>query len=45
MTLTTGQTDTSSSAMALTTPWASASSLLPPLGNLDAYISAVNRLP
>jgi RNA polymerase sigma-32 factor len=31
--------------MALTTPWASASSLLPPLGNLDAYISAVNRLP
>jgi len=45
MTLATGQTDTSTSAMALTAPWASASSLLPPLGNLDAYISAVNRLP
>ena len=45
MTLATGQTDTSTSAVALTTPWASASSLLPPLGNLDAYISAVNRLP
>jgi RNA polymerase sigma-32 factor len=45
MTLATGQTDISTSAMALTTPWASASSLLPPLGNLDAYISAVNRLP
>jgi len=45
MTLATGQIDTSTSAIALTTPWASASSLLPPLGNLDAYISAVNRLP
>jgi RNA polymerase sigma-32 factor len=45
MTLVTGQTDTSTSAVALTTPWASASSLLPPLGNLEAYISAVNRLP
>jgi len=45
MTLATGQTDTRTSTMALTTPWASASSLLPPLGNLDAYISAVNRLP
>jgi RNA polymerase sigma-32 factor len=45
MTLATGQTDTSTSAVALTTPWASASSLLPPLGNLEAYISAVNRLP
>jgi len=45
MALTTGQTDTSTSSVALTTPWASASSLLPPLGNLEAYISAVNRLP
>ena len=45
MTLATGQTDNKTNAMALTTPWASASSLLPPLGNLDAYISAVNRLP
>jgi RNA polymerase sigma-32 factor len=45
MTLVTGQTDISTSAVALTTPWASASSLLPPLGNLEAYISAVNRLP
>ncbi len=27
------------------TAWAPASTLLPPLGNLDAYISAVNRLP
>ncbi len=45
MALATGQTDNKTNAMALTTPWASASSLLPPLGNLDAYISAVNRLP
>ena len=45
MTLATGQTDNKTNAMALTTPWASTSSLLPPLGNLDAYISAVNRLP
>ncbi len=45
MTLATGQTDNKMNAVALTTPWASASSLLPPLGNLDAYISAVNRLP
>ena len=29
------------SAVAALNPW----SLLPPLGNLDAYISAVNRLP
>lgn len=29
------------SALAAVNPW----SLLPPLGNLDAYISAVNRLP
>ena len=32
---------TSASGVANTNPW----SLLPPLGNLDAYISAVNRLP
>jgi RNA polymerase sigma-32 factor len=45
MTLATGQLEPITGAVALTTPWASASSLLPPLGNLDAYISAVNRLP
>ncbi|MEY3460474.1 MAG: polymerase sigma factor RpoH [Pseudomonadota bacterium] len=45
MTLTHGQIETSAGAVALTTPWASASTLLPPLGNLDAYISAANRLP
>jgi RNA polymerase sigma-32 factor len=33
-----------SGALTIATPWAGAS-LLPPLGNLDAYISAVNRLP
>ena len=27
--------------LAVANPW----SLVPPLGNLDAYISAVNRLP
>ena len=32
---------TSTSALTLANPWA----LVPPLGNLDAYISAVNRLP
>ncbi|MEI7783073.1 MAG: RNA polymerase sigma factor RpoH [Betaproteobacteria bacterium] len=31
-------------ALAVSKPWASAS-LLPPLGNLDAYIGAVGRLP
>ena len=31
----------SSGAVAVANPW----SLVPPLGNLDAYISAVNRLP
>jgi RNA polymerase sigma-32 factor len=30
--------------LAVSQPWAGAS-LLPPLGNLDAYISAVNRMP
>jgi len=30
--------------LAVSQPWAG-SSLLPPLGNLDAYISAVNRMP
>jgi RNA polymerase sigma-32 factor len=28
-------------ALAVSNPWA----ILPPMGNLDAYISAVNRLP
>ncbi|MCW5653383.1 RNA polymerase sigma factor RpoH [Hydrogenophaga sp.] len=32
---------TASHSLAVTNPWA----LVPPLGNLDAYISAVNRLP
>ncbi|WP_332777408.1 RNA polymerase sigma factor RpoH [Polaromonas sp.] len=32
-------------ALAVTSPWANSSIILPPLGNLDAYISAVNRLP
>jgi RNA polymerase sigma-32 factor len=32
---------TSASALTVANPWA----LVPPLGNLDAYISAVNRLP
>ena len=31
--------------MALSNPWANTSLTLPALGNLDAYISAVNRLP
>ena len=35
------QTGTVSTALAATNPW----SLVPPLGNLDAYISAVNRMP
>ncbi len=34
-------TGASANALALANPWA----LVPPLGNLDAYISAVNRLP
>lgn len=34
-------TGTSRNALALTNPWA----LVPALGNLDAYISAVNRMP
>ncbi len=37
----TNQTGTMSTALAATNPW----SMVPPLGNLDAYISAVNRLP
>ena len=41
----TTQTATSAGSMALTNPWASSSLTLPALGNLDAYISAVNRLP
>ena len=31
-------------SLAVASPW-SRSLTLPPLGNLDAYISAVNRLP
>ena len=31
--------------LAVTNPWASRSLTLPSLGNLDAYISAVNRMP
>jgi RNA polymerase sigma-32 factor len=31
--------------LALASPWASRSLTLPSLGNLDAYISAVNRMP
>src|SRR5665811_530631 len=37
----TTQIGTSSAALTLANPWA----LVPPLGNLDAYISAANRLP
>ncbi len=35
------QTGTTSTALAAANPW----SLVPPLGNLDAYITAVNRMP
>ncbi|GKS86667.1 RNA polymerase sigma factor RpoH [Acidovorax sp. SUPP1855] len=35
------QSGTAATALAPANPWA----LIPPLGNLDAYISAVNRLP
>jgi len=35
------QTGVSGAALAVANPWA----LVPPLGNLDAYISAANRLP
>jgi RNA polymerase sigma-32 factor len=39
-------TDTLPSAsLALVSPWSSRSLTLPALGNLDAYISAVNRMP
>jgi RNA polymerase sigma-32 factor len=31
--------------LAVASPWANRSLTLPPLGNLDAYISAVNRMP
>jgi RNA polymerase sigma-32 factor len=37
----TPQTGVSGAALAVANPWA----LVPPLGNLDAYISAANRLP
>ena len=35
------QSGTATTTLAPANPWA----LVPPLGNLDAYISAVNRLP
>ena len=35
------QTGVSGAALAVANPW----SMVPPLGNLDAYISASNRLP
>ncbi|KAB2893204.1 MAG: RNA polymerase sigma factor RpoH, partial [Burkholderiaceae bacterium] len=35
------QSGTTATTLAPANPWA----LVPPLGNLDAYISAVNRLP
>ena len=38
-------TGSTSNALALSNPWATTSLTLPALGNLDAYISAVNRLP
>ncbi len=41
MSLMTLPTASSSTSLAPANPWA----LVPPLGNLDAYISAVNRLP
>ena len=34
-----------STTLAVASPWASRSLSLPALGNLDAYISAVNRMP
>ena len=37
----THQTGASANALTVASPWA----VVPPLGNLDAYISAVNRLP
>ena len=37
----THQTGSATTALAAANPW----TLVPPLGNLDAYISAVNRLP
>ncbi|TSE33075.1 RNA polymerase sigma factor RpoH [Tepidimonas charontis] len=38
-------TPTSSAAVAALPAWSSTSLTLPPLGHLDAYISAVNRIP
>ncbi|MFT7115243.1 MAG: RNA polymerase sigma-32 factor [Rhodoferax sp.] len=35
------QTDVSGAALSVANPW----SMVPPLGNLDAYITAANRLP
>ncbi|MFM6985787.1 MAG: RNA polymerase sigma factor RpoH [Hydrogenophaga sp.] len=37
--------DLPSASLAVASPWASRSLTLPPLGHLDAYISAVNRMP
>jgi RNA polymerase sigma-32 factor len=37
--------ETPKNALLVPSPWASASVVLPALGNLDAYISAVNRIP
>ena len=39
------QTGSSAGSLALANPWANTSMTLPALGNLDAYISAANRLP
>ena len=39
------QTGSSTNALAVVNPWGNSSLVLPALGNLDAYISAVNRLP
>ncbi|WP_310565943.1 sigma-70 family RNA polymerase sigma factor, partial [Hydrogenophaga sp.] len=38
-------TDLPAASLAVASPWASRSLTLPALGNLDAYISAVNRMP
>jgi RNA polymerase sigma-32 factor len=45
MSATLAPTNLPSTALAAANPWASRSLTLPPLGNLDAYISAVNRMP
>jgi RNA polymerase sigma-32 factor len=45
MSATLANSQLSSTALAVASPWASRSLTLPALGNLDAYISAVNRMP